>query len=146
MSLGPTQQLFQRAKNWAGDVEELSTLQWQLFRLEWRALRGDLRRSSQLFGASLCFAALGIPLAIVAGLVMLAQGMDWPVANVLACAGVCIVFVAAALGFAARRSWATHAWFPRSRSQAQQNVQSIFAQLKSTEDDAYGTTDEYDPD
>ncbi len=146
MSTGPTQRLFQRAKNWAGDVEVLSTLQWQLLQLESRALSGELRRSMFLFGASLGLAALGFPLAVIAGLVMLAQVLDWPIANLLTAAGVAFCAVAAAFWFFARRSWATHSWFPRSRTQAQQNIRSIFAQLNSTADNGRSVDDEYYPD
>lgn len=99
MSVGPTERLIRRARDWAGDVEELSSLQWRLLQLEFSELTSQLRGSVWLFAASIAIGTFGAPLAIVAGLVMLAQAMEWPIANVLAAAGVLLVVLATALWF-----------------------------------------------
>jgi hypothetical protein len=145
MSVGPTQRLFQRARNWAGDVEELSTLQWQLFQLELSGLTSELKRSIAFFAASIGLVTLGLPLAVIAGLVMLAQAMEWPIANVLTAAGVIFMVLSIPLWLTARRAWSAHTWFPRSRRQATQNWKSVFAQLNSRDEDELAD-DSYYPD
>lgn len=146
MSVGPTQRLLQRARDWAGDAEELAALQWQLLQLELGELVMQLRRSLLLFALAGAVLAIGLPLAIIAGVVVLAQTMDWPVANALAIAGVAFVVVAGGLWFAAKRSWAVEAFLPRSRLQARQNLRTVFAswQVSSVPDDL--EEDEYYPD
>ena len=81
MSAGPTERLLRRARDWAADVEELSALQWRLFQLEVGELSAQLRASVWLFGAALAFGLVGAPLAVVAGLIMLAQAIAWPIAK-----------------------------------------------------------------
>ncbi len=146
MSAGPTQRLLQRARDWAGDAEELAALQWQLLQLELGELTMQLRRSLMLFALAGAVLAIGLPLAIIAGVVVLAQTMDWPVANTLTIAGVAFVIVAGGLWFAAKRSWTVEAFLPRSRLQARQNLRSVFASwhVSSVPDDL--DDDEYYPD
>lgn len=146
MSAGPTERLLHRARDWAGDVEELSTLQWRLFQLECRELQSALRVSCWLVAASVALASIGAPLAIVAALVMLAQRMNWPIAEVLTAAGVAFVALASALWFLARRSWTVDNWFPRSRRQARQNLRGIFAQWSTGDARDEDAEPEYYPD
>jgi hypothetical protein len=146
MSVGPTERLIRRARDWAGDVEELSSLQWRLLQLEFSELTAQLRGSVWLFAASIAIGTFGAPLAIVAGLVMLAQAMEWPIANVLAAAGVLLVVLATALWFIAKQTWTVSDWFPRSRRQAKQNLRGIFAQRSSGGDLEDRPEQEYYPD
>jgi len=90
-------------------------------------LAAKLRRSVVLFLVALGLAALGLPLAIVAGLVVLAEVMDWPVAPTLAVAGGMFVVLAGGLAFAAQRSWVREGWLPRTRREFSQNLRGIFA-------------------
>ncbi len=146
MSAGPTQRLLQRARDWAGDAEELAALQWQLLQLELGELAIQLRRSLLLFALAGAAFVIGLPLAIIAGVVVLAQAMDWPVANALAVAGVAFVVFAGALWFAAKRSWAVEVWLPRSRLQARQNLRSVFASWHVSSPSEDNEDDEYYPD
>lgn len=132
MSPGPTEELLRRARHWAEDAEELAGLQWQLFQLEFAELAAKLRRSVLLFLMAVGLAALGLPLAVVAGLVVLAQAMDWPVAQTLAIAGGAFVVLAGGLAFAAQRSWVREHWLSRSRREFGQNLRGIFASWRAS--------------
>lgn len=143
MNAGPSQRLFQRARDWAADAEELAELQWQLFRLEAGQLFDKLRRSLLMFVAAVGLAAIGIPLAMVAGIAVLAQAMQWPLAPALAISGVVFVVVAVTLGIVAGASWRRQDWLPRSRRQARQNYRSMIVSWKTAsrsedaDDDGY---------
>jgi hypothetical protein len=94
--------------------------------------------------AALAFLGIGLPLLFVAGLVMLANAMEWPVANVLTAGGAALVVLAGLLAYLGTRFYTVESWFPRSRTQAVRNLRSVFAQMKA--EDSQEFEDEYYPD
>lgn len=146
MSMGPTQRLLRRARDWAGDVEELASLQWELFQLELTSVGRGLRTGAACMIVSVGCAAVGVPLTIVAALIMLADALDWPAANVLTAAGALLIVLAATLAFVGARYCSVETWFPRSRMQAKQNIRTVLSQVSSADRDEEELAEAYYPD
>lgn len=146
MSIGPTQRLWQRARDWADDAEELASLQWELLLMESAELTSELKRGLALFAAAAGCVAIGLPLAIVAGLAVLAQSLDWPLATTLAVSGLILLALAAALALAGKTSWAQRHWLPRTRRQAVRNLRALVSSWKSAPSPEGSAGDDYFPD
>jgi len=146
MSTGPTQRWLDRARDWADDAEELASLQWQLLQLELAELSAELRSGLLLFVIAAGVFGVGFPLATVAGMAVLAQWLEWPLAPTLAIGGTLLAATGAAVGVAAKRSWERHFWFPRSRRQAACNLRSVIMSWKPIPRAGEAVDDECFPD
>jgi hypothetical protein len=124
---GPTATLLREAQRVGSDLKQLSVLEWRMIQRDFARLVRAILRGLLLGIAGLLLIGIGAPLALVAGVVVVAQALDWSPAATLLAVGVAITVLGVGFLVVIRRYLLRGGWFDRSLSELRQILRRLQA-------------------
>jgi hypothetical protein len=124
---GPTATLLREARRVGDDLKQLSIYEWRMIQRDFARLVRAIVWGLLLGLAGLLLIGIGVPLTLVAGVVVIAQALDWSPAATLLGVGVVIAVFGVTLLIVIRRYLLRGGWFDRSLNELRQ----IFLRLQA---------------